>query len=69
MPCIPIPRLLNTEQAANLLCLSPRTLESLRLRGGGPEFLKLGKAVRYKPQAINAWIEARRAHPTSEQCG
>ncbi len=62
-----IQSLLNTYEAANFLGLSPRTLEALRLRGGGPPFIRVTvKAVRYKPADLDAWIESRRRHSTSD---
>jgi excisionase family DNA binding protein len=61
--------LLTTGEAAKQLSLSPRTLETLRLRGGGPAYVKMGKAVRYEPQAVEAWINARRISSTSEHHG
>lgn len=52
-----IDRLLTTAEAAERLAVSPRTLESLRLRGGGPVFRKLGRrAVRYAPADIESFI-------------
>lgn len=58
--------LLTTSATAKIIGLSPRTLESLRVRGGGPAFVKLGRAVRYERDAIIAWIDARRAASTSD---
>ncbi len=58
--------LLTTRIAAEWLGLSPRTLEALRVRGGGPSYLKLGRLVRYEPAALEAWIDARRLASTSE---
>ena len=51
--------LLNTKQAARVLGLSYRQLESLRLRGGGPLYVKLGRAVRYREEDLADWIEDR----------
>ena len=60
----PIPQnpdaLLHTVEAAFLLGLSPRTLETLRLRGDGPAFIVVTKrAVRYRRQDLIEWIRAR----------
>ena len=67
----PIPEhrdsLLVTSETAFLLGLSPRTLEALRVRGGGPPFVKVTrKAVRYRRCDIDAFIEARRRKTTSD---
>jgi len=56
---IPFQPLLTTAQAAALLGLSPRTLEGLRLRGGGPRYVRLSaRAVRYRREDLAAWIDA-----------
>lgn len=47
----------NTEEAAEFLCLSPRTLKNWRSIGNGPQFVKLTpKAVRYSKKALDAFI-------------
>lgn len=60
------PRLLNTEQAAKRLGLSPRTLERYRVTGQGPEFIKMGHAVRYTVLKLNEWIEGCSRRSTSD---
>ena len=67
----PIPQdpnaLLHTAEAAFLLGLSPRTLETLRLKGDGPPFIVVTKkAVRYRRQDIMDWIRVRKRQSTSE---
>ena len=59
-------RLLTTPEAAIFLGLIPNYLEKLRITGGGPEFVKLGRAVRYEPQALDRWIAERRRRSTSQ---
>jgi excisionase family DNA binding protein len=51
--------LLRTEEAAQSLDLKPTTLEAWRCRGGGPPFLKLGKAVRYRRADLENFMESR----------
>jgi predicted DNA-binding transcriptional regulator AlpA len=59
--------LLYTAEAAFLLGLSPRTLETLRLKGDGPSFIAVTKkAVRYRRQDIMEWIRVRKRQSTSE---
>ena len=60
------PRLLNTEEAARYLRLSPRTLERYRITGEGPEFLKVGRLVFYEPHKLDEWLERRRRRSTSD---
>ena len=67
----PLPRhpdaLLFTAEAAFLLGLSARTLESLRLRGGSPPYIQVTpKAVRYRRRDLNTWIAARARKSTSD---
>jgi predicted DNA-binding transcriptional regulator AlpA len=66
----PIPRdpdaLLFGAEMAYLLGLSVRTLESLRLRGDGPPYVKLGRAVRYNRLAGLEWAERRIRRSTSD---
>jgi hypothetical protein len=59
--------LLNQREAALELHLSERTLERLRVAGGGPRFLKAGAAVRYRELDLRSWIEARLINSTSER--
>jgi excisionase family DNA binding protein len=53
-----MPRLLNTREAAEYVGLAPETLESRRVRGGSPVFVRLGRAVRYRLADLDAWVEA-----------
>ena len=57
---------LPTEHAAAYLGLSPKTLETLRTRGGGPPFLKLGRRVVYRKTDLDTWLAARIRRSTSD---
>jgi excisionase family DNA binding protein len=59
---------LNTREAAALVGLSIPTLNKLRVYGGGPSFLKLGRAVRYRRTDLDTWLQSRLRGSTSE-CG
>jgi len=59
-------RLLTQVEAARLLRLSERTLERLRLQGGGPLYVKCGRSVRYRQADLDAWISARVVASTSQ---
>ena len=52
-------------QVAELLGLPVRTLQSWRLRGGGPEFYKIGRSVRYKRSDLDEWLAGRKASSTA----
>jgi predicted DNA-binding transcriptional regulator AlpA len=60
-------RLLTTSDAADHLSLGVHRLEKLRLSGGGPVFVKLGRSVRYERSALDAWIAASRRRSTSQE--
>jgi predicted DNA-binding transcriptional regulator AlpA len=59
-------KFLNTPEAAEYLGLQPATLEAWRCRGGGPRFVKMGRAVRYTPADLYKYIELRTRSNTSE---
>jgi predicted DNA-binding transcriptional regulator AlpA len=59
---------LRPRAAAAFLNLSSSTLAKLRLRGDGPVFSKLGRAVVYDREDLKAWAHARRRFSTSETC-
>lgn len=56
----------DTRDAAAYLGLRDSTLEAWRCRGGGPVFVKLGKAVRYRKESLDKFIDARARTSTSE---
>jgi predicted DNA-binding transcriptional regulator AlpA len=52
-----IPSLLTTEQAASVINCSRRMLESRRLKGNGPPFVRIsGRSVRYRLGDVLDWI-------------
>lgn len=55
----PARRLETEREAAAYLNVSTRTLQAWRVRGGGPEYVKLGNAVRYDREALDRYISAR----------
>ncbi len=55
---------LNTPQAAHYLGLSRKTLEKLRVIGGGPRFRRHGHHVVYHIDDLDAWSEERAHHTT-----
>jgi hypothetical protein len=58
-------RFVPTAQAAGYLGLSPRTLEKLRIRGGGPTYVKFGRRVVYAVEDLDRWAADRRRASTS----
>ena len=57
---------LTTREAAQYLGLAVSTLNKWRCHGGGPEFLKLGRAVRYRRDDLDRFLEARMFCSTAE---
>jgi len=61
---------MTTEQAADYLKLSPKTLERYRVEGKGPSFHKLGNGKRarvlYKVDDIEIWLKSCRHQSTSQ---
>lgn len=58
-------RMLRTDDAATYTGVSASTLNKLRLTGGGPEYIKLGKSVVYDPADLDAWLSSKRRRSTS----
>jgi len=57
--------LLKTPEVAKQLRVTKATLESWRCRGGGPQFVKYGRAVRYRPEDIEIFLEKSLRSSTS----
>ncbi len=57
------------EIAATYLGLSVSTLNKLRVFGGGPVFLKLGRRVVYDLADLDDWLASKRRRSTSDQGG
>jgi predicted DNA-binding transcriptional regulator AlpA len=60
-------RLLTARDAANLLRLSSSWLAKARMRGDGPPYVKLGRAVRYSEGALAQWMKSRLRLSTSQR--
>lgn len=56
-----------TEEAARFLRLQKQTLEAWRLRGTGPAFLKLGRRVVYRREALEKFMAERERRSTSDR--
>jgi len=62
----PTEALLDEHAAAEMLAVSPRTMQDWRWRGGGPEYVRLGRAIRYAPAALRAYVAAHTRRSTSD---
>jgi predicted DNA-binding transcriptional regulator AlpA len=61
-----IDEFLDTPGAVTFTKLSASTLTKLRLTGGGPRYLKLGRRVLYSRATLAAWMGERECGSTSE---
>jgi len=59
-------RYLTNDEAADYLRLSPRTLEKMRVIGGGPRFRKFGRRVMYAIADLDEWADRRAYDMTSD---
>lgn len=59
--------MLRTEQAAKVLDVTKSTLESWRCRGGGPQFIRYGRAIRYREVDLERFILERLQSNTSQK--
>lgn len=48
--------LLTTAQLSRYLQTAEKTLRQWRWSGQGPRFVKVGRAVRYRPEEVEAWL-------------
>jgi predicted DNA-binding transcriptional regulator AlpA len=51
--------LLDEKQLASALNISVASARRWRLLRQGPRYVKIGAAVRYKPEDVSAWLESR----------
>jgi predicted DNA-binding transcriptional regulator AlpA len=61
-----IERLLTPKETAQLLRVSLSWLAKSRMRGDGPVFIRIGRAIRYSEVAIIQWMKSNRRTSTSE---
>jgi predicted DNA-binding transcriptional regulator AlpA len=59
-------RRLTTKEAGDYVRVSRSALEGLRVKGGGPRFIKLGKKVLYDKAALATWIEDHKQASTAD---
>jgi excisionase family DNA binding protein len=60
------PEWMAPEPAAKYLDSSTSTLAKLRLRGGGPRFCRIGRAIRYRRSDLDDWLIASSRRSTSD---
>jgi predicted DNA-binding transcriptional regulator AlpA len=58
---------LTPKEVARRLKVSLSWLAKARMRGDGPPFIKLGKAIRYPEAGLIQWMKGRQRLSTSKQ--
>lgn len=61
-----LPEAVSTTEAAEIVGLAPATLETLRCRGGGPPYYKIGRRVVYRSADLRAWVDSKRVMNTAQ---
>jgi len=51
-------KLLSKEDLEVMTGIPARTFDQYAYRGIGPEYVKLGRHRRYRPEAVEAWVNA-----------
>jgi predicted DNA-binding transcriptional regulator AlpA len=57
--------ILSTRGASKYSGPSPSKLEKLRVSGGGPKYIKIGRRVYYDPDDLDEWLAAQKRLSTS----
>jgi hypothetical protein len=61
-----VEQLLTPKEAAQRLRVSLSWLAKARMRGEGPPYLKVGRAIRYADSALIQWVRSQQRTSTSE---
>ena len=59
-------QLMTEKDVASLICITPRALQNWRLRGGGPEYVKIGRSVRYQRSDVMQFIDERKKRHSTQ---
>ena len=59
-------QLMTEKDVASLICITPRALQNWRLRGGGPEYIKIGRSVRYQRSDVMQFIDERKKRHSTQ---
>lgn len=63
---VPLPRLLTQRDLCEWLGKSNAWAERGRLEGYGPNYIKVGRSVRYRAEDVLLWLEGNRRRSTSD---
>ena len=59
--------LLNVNEVARHLQISPRSVWTRASKGELPAPIRIGKLARWRPETINGWLETKEAEALKEQ--
>ena len=59
--------LMKQDEVARRLRVNRRTLSRWRSAGTGPEYLRVGNAVRYESRSLEDWLGGRKARSIAEE--
>jgi len=62
---LPRPKL-RSQEAAVYTGFSQSTLEKLRVYGGGPLYIRIGRVVVYDPNDLDQWLSSHKRSSTAE---
>jgi excisionase family DNA binding protein len=61
--------LLTVSEAAQWLKVSEAYLNKLRMYGGSPKFVRLGRSIRYRIKDLDTWVSTKVADADLEDAG
>ena len=61
-----IDALLTTKPLAERLGVTEGCLAKWRITGEGPAFVRIGRRIAYRPEAVNDWLASRTVNSTSQ---
>jgi excisionase family DNA binding protein len=65
-PSPALSRLLTVRELADLLQVPPKTIYAWRYKGMGPTAVPVGKYLRFRPEDVAAWLDARTQSDSGE---
>jgi hypothetical protein len=61
-----VPRFVDEQGASEITGIPTATLQTKRVRGSGPPFVKIGRSVRYEVDDLVEWMRRLRATSTAD---
>ena len=59
-------RFITDKELAEIIGMSRNWLQIMRIRGGGPPFVKIGASCRYDLVEVTLWLKKRQCRSTSD---